>query len=317
MKKYAISLGILTFILAILGYIYVILHQSNPFPPMINKNIVLKENIFEKGKKIAMLESNALTEASGLVMSRANHNFFWTHNDSGGKPEIYLFDKNGLHWATFKVPAFARDWEEIKIGAGPQANKNYIYVGDIGDNQGKYDIKKIYRFVEPNLHTISRGYRGYIPKIDSLRFRYPNNAKRDSEAFIPDPITKDIYIITKREKPKVMVFKWKYPQSTQKIEIVELIAELPCFKIVAGDISVDGQEIILKDYDNVYYWKRNEKEDLDKTFKRLPVRLPYFSEPQGEALAFSTDKSEGYFTLSESTKYKPEQFFYYYSKINK
>ncbi len=314
MKKYIISFAILTFILIAIVVVYIIDSHQNPFPPMLNDDIAIQENLYKKGEKIAAFETNNLKEASGLVMSRANHNFFWTHNDSGGKPEIYLFDKNGLHWATFKVPALARDWEEIKIGGGPQANKNYIYVADTGDNEGKYDVKTIYRFVEPNLFNISRGYRGYISKIDSLRFRYPNNAKRDCEAFIPDPITKDIYIITKREKPKVMVFKWKYPQSTKNIEDVELVAELPCFKIVGGDISIDGQEIILKDYDNVYHWKRNKKEELAQTFKRLPVRLPYISEPQGEALALSTEKSEGYFTLSEATKQKPEQYLFYYPK---
>ncbi|TAH30262.1 MAG: hypothetical protein EAZ06_03885 [Cytophagales bacterium] len=314
MKKYIIVVFIFIVIIGISVIFALNWHFSNPFPPMINEKIELKENIFEKGKKITAFESNSLKEASGLVMSRVNHNFFWTHNDSGGKPEIYLFDKNGLHWATYKVPVGARDWEEIKIGFGPEKNKNYIYIADTGDNAGKYDVKKIYRFLEPNLYALSRGYRGYIPKVDSLRFRYPNNIKRDSEAFIADPITKDIYIITKREKPKVMVFKWKYPQSTKNIETVELVAQLPCFKIVGGDISLDGKEIILKDYDNVYFWKRKANEELAQTFNRLPVRLPYSSEPQGEALAFSTKKSEGYFTLSEATRQKPEQFFYYYER---
>jgi hypothetical protein len=307
-KKLLIAIIVILIVALAIRLIY---KNKNPFPPQINSSIQINPNIFESGKKIAKINTNIFKEASGLVMSRNNPNFFWTHNDSGGKPEIYLFDKKGEHWATYTIPVKLRDWEEIKITQ--QDGKNYIYVADIGDNFGKYHIKKIYKFLEPSLKDIQKGYKSNVENIETFQFQYPNNEKRDSEAFLIDNLTQDIYIITKREKPKVKVFRWKFPQSKNKVEILDFVTDIPCFKVTSADISTDGKEIIIKDYDNVYYWKRENNENLSEVFKKPPIRLPYISEPQGEGLAIDVN-NQGYYTLSESQKPKNEQYLIFYKR---
>ncbi len=45
----------------------------------------------------------------------------------------------------------AEDFEDIAVGPGPLPGLNYIYVGDIGNNDEDRDEVQIYRFLEPDL----------------------------------------------------------------------------------------------------------------------------------------------------------------------
>ena len=144
--------------------------------------------------------------------------------------------------------AAARDWEDISIGPGPKENVNYLYVGDIGDNRAQYKEKVIYRFIEPNVsqQTTTREINIAKEHIDSITFEFPDG-KRDAETLMVDPITKDIFVISKREK-QVGVYIASYPQSTTQVNILTKVTSLDIHKIVAGDISVAGNEVLLKDY---------------------------------------------------------------------
>ena len=78
--------------------------------------------------------------------------------------------------------------------------------------------------------------------------------------------------------------------------------------ITGGDISKDGQQVLLKDYVKVYYWKRSNNEPIWKTMQRKPTELPYKEEKQGEAIGFTPD-GKGYYTTSEGV-FAP---IYYYA----
>lgn len=41
------------------------------------------------------LQSDAISESSGLVASRTHDGVFWTHNDSGDAPRIFAIDRSG------------------------------------------------------------------------------------------------------------------------------------------------------------------------------------------------------------------------------
>ena len=78
--------------------------------------------------------------------------------------------------------------------------------------------------------------------------------------------------------------------------------------MVAGDISQNGQQVLLKSYTKVYYWKRTSSaEPIWQTLQRSPSILPYTLEPQGEAIGFTIDGA-GYYTVSEGVHAK----LYYY-----
>src|SRR4026209_2890410 len=89
---------------------------------------------------IGTIKDKSVNESSGLVASRTTPGMYWTHNDSGDGPFIYAFDTAGDTRGIFRVTgAQALDWEDIAAGPGPQANKSYLYIGDIGDNNDARD----------------------------------------------------------------------------------------------------------------------------------------------------------------------------------
>ena len=78
---------------------------------------------------------------------------------------------------------------------------------------------------------------------------------------------------------------------------------------VGGAISPSGREILLKTYDDIFYWERQQGELLSATLQREATALPYSGEPQGEAICWDKAGS-GFYTLSEGVK----QPLYYYSR---
>lgn len=265
------------------------------------KESATKNMPFESAQKRGLMESK-LFEASGLVESVANPGLLWTVNDSGNPSEVYLIDTAAHIKMVCQLPVPNRDWEEIAIGNGPVTGKTYVYVGDIGDNQAKYDDKIFYRFEEPVADADSKQI---VP--DTIIVQLPDG-KRDSEAFTIDPISQDLIIVSKRED-SVRVYNVKSPLRSGVVTAGKM-ATLPYHNIVAMDISPDGSEVLMKDYNHVYYWKRGQGEPIYTTLTRKPIELPYEPEKQGESIAFARDGS-GYYTVSESEEGGPSNILFY------
>ncbi len=278
-----------------------------------NDEIPLDSMLFTLGVGQGELQYKKIDEASGLVASRSNPHALWTHNDSGGKNRLFLIGDKGEHLAVYKLEGIkARDWEDITLGPGPKKGVNYLYVGDIGDNKARYEEKMIYRFPEPDVSKVSGGVKKKIENsaIETIRFQFPDG-NRDVEAMMIDPATKDIFFVTKREE-NVRMYVLRYPQSTTELNKLEFIGTLPMHKIVAGDISPTGNEVLIKDYGNIYYWQKEENEAIEEVLKTPPVRLPYEDEPQGESIAWKLDGA-GYYTLSEK-RFEIEPVLYFYKR---
>jgi hypothetical protein len=254
-----------------------------------------------------VLENQAITEASGLAASRQNKGLFWTHNDSKDPNRLFLFDENGKDKGTFLVEKTTnRDWEDLEMVT--INNTHYIYVADIGDNDSEHTKKYIYRIKEPKIKPSNKPILDTLRGVETIVVTYPD-ANRNAECLMIDQQTYDIYIVSKFEK-NVVVYQIPYPQSTSKINIAKPVATLPMTFVTAGTISLDNQEILIKNVDNVFYWKRKKDETIAAALKRPATILPYVKEPQGEAIAFAVDGS-GYYTVSEiKKKVKPHLYFY-------
>lgn len=260
-----------------------------------------------------IIKEKSLNEISGIAASQVTKDIFWIHNDSGNKNYIYAINDKAELVGTFKLDGIKnRDWEDIAVASGPKG-KSYIYVADIGDNKAVHLNKYIYRFSEPLIFSKYHKKIRTIKKIDKITFQYPDGI-RDAETIMVDPIKKDIYIISKRED-SVHVYLLPYPQSTKKIIKPTFIGKLNISKVVGGDISSNGNMIIIKNYTKIFFWKKEKNELLQDIFKREPEELPYMLEPQGEGICWSTNEN-GYYTISEK-KFKITPHLYYYPIIKK
>jgi hypothetical protein len=248
---------------------------------------------FELGVDRGVISDPALDEASGLVASQRQSGLLWAHNDTGDENRLFLLnDQAQVRAQVYLEGCTNRDWEDI--AATVIDGKPYLYVGDIGDNIEQFPTKTIYRLPEPD-----PGLTGTVTVrdgIERITFRYPDG-QWNSEAMFIDHATKDIYLVTKREAT-AKLFRLPAPQSTTALITAEFVMDLVNTNITAADTSPDNAELLLKNYDQVLYWRRRGSESYAEALARPAKTQLYFPEPQGEAIAFTTDRS-GYFTLSE------------------
>lgn len=257
---------------------------------------------FESGIVVGVNSNEKLKEASGLAASTRYPGHLWSHNDSGHHADLFLLDETGKTTVSFRLAKIKnRDWEDIAIGPGPKDGA-YIYIGDIGDNEALFPYKYIYRLREPDLN-----HEGKLHDVDTLTVKLPDKP-RDTETLMIDPLTKNLFLVTKREK-EVRLYEIAYPFLTDTL-VATQITSLPMRQIVAGDISRDGREVLLKSYDHIYYWKRAGRESVGDLLKTPAIELDYNREPLGEAIAWAADGS-GFFTMGENAKGRRGTLIFY------
>lgn len=252
---------------------------------------------FSSTPEIITIEPGIIIEASGLVDSRSLSGYLWSHEDSGNPAELFLISKDGKSIVKYPLPGISnRDWEDIAIGAGPENGINYLYIADTGNNNANPAVTQFYIYRTPELTNRSAAFEA--GKIERITFKYPSGTP-DAETLLLDPVTKDIFIVSK-ENSKSVIYRLPYPQSTTSEITAELVGEIPGVALATGgDISPDGSEIIVRNYAFLYYWKRGANESIGDVLKRNSLKkLPYIIEPQGEAVCFDS-KAEGYYTFSE------------------
>lgn len=263
---------------------------------------------YETTPTIATLPVNIANEASGVCDSRSMPGNVWVQEDGDNPNRIYLFSYQGQYKGAVQMPFPNRDWEDLSIGPGPEDGKNYIYLADIGDNLAVYNNTYfIYRFVEPQSLGLN------VSAYDRISFQYPDGS-RDAECILLDPATKDIYIVSKREF-NVRLYRLPYPQSVTEIQTAQFIQNLPYQIITSGGISPDGKEIVIRNYEVLYYWYRKDGESIPQTLSRTRDKLlPYVRESQGEGFCFDKD-GKGYFTNSETPDGQTTpSYLYYFAK---
>lgn len=265
---------------------------------------------FETTAVKAPIQPGIIDEASGLAASASFDGYLWTHQDSGQPASVYLLSQDGKTIKEFDIPGAANhDWEDIAAGPGPDNGVNYLYVGDIGNNNPPMTATNtIYRI--PEVSDMNGSFDGN--RLDKIRYSYADGP-RDAETLLLDPLTKDIFVISK--EAQTGIYRLPFPQSTTEVTVAERIGVIPGVgTATSGDISVDGAEIIIRTYLAVYYWTRKEGETVAQTLSRSANRtLIVELEPQGEGICFDR-KSEGFYTLSEKGNAERVSLNYYKRK---
>jgi hypothetical protein len=248
---------------------------------------------------LATIKNKSISESSGLVASRTTPGAYWTHNDSGDGPFIYAFDTRGDSFGTFRVSgAEARDWEDIAAGPGPQPNRSYLYIGDIGDNDGVRPEVVVYRVPEPGLspatRKLTKNRPGFTEPAEAIRLKYPDG-KHDAEALLVHPRTGNIYIVTKVVIANPTVYDAVAPfASAKKIPMPRLgAAPGPTLfggVITGGSISPDGRRVALCDYFQGYELVLAAgASHFDDIWKQKMTGFDLGKRKQGESITYRLD----------------------------
>ena len=251
------------------------------------------------------LQDKVMSETSGMAASGINDQLFYVHNDSGDTSRFFVINAEGKLFNTIYYkgnplfPTSVYDCEDMAVGPGPKAGKSYIYIGDMGDNSFNRPVITIYRMEEKAglLNGTDK-----TAKAASIYLKYPDSPK-DAETLMIDPLEKLLYIVTNRGDA---VGVYTAPLNSTPGDTVTLTKKCtltfsgikPLKWITAGDISKDGKHILLKSYQEIYYWERKSNESVWQAMEKKPHNPHYEEEKLGEAIAFSAD-GKGFYTTSE------------------
>lgn len=236
-----------------------------------------------------------VSEISGIADSKINPGFLWGIEDSGNPAQLYLIGHDGTVYKKIVLKGITnRDWEDVALF------NSEIYIAETGDNAGAYSNYSFYKFAEPSSSADT------VTTIEAINFTYPDGP-HDAEAFLIDSSTKNIYIITKRDN-RSGVYRLNYPYKANNV--VTLVGSLPYTGVVSA--TSFGNEIIIKTYTELFYYKRRQNESMEQSLTRSYTHLPYVIEPQGEAVSFANNGS-GFYTISEKS-FMPAVSVYYYKR---
>ncbi|WP_051041023.1 hypothetical protein [Fibrisoma limi] len=274
---------------------------------------------FAARRQLGTVKDGNLNEISGLAMSRTNSGYMWVHEDSGNPNRIYLIDSQGTTKATINLPDANRDWEDIAVGRGPQPNTWYVYVADVGNNNLSNSVVYVYRFVEPSItgKSLPTTINLSNSAVEKLDFAYADG-RHNCETLMVDT-NGDLYFITKEDNGenkvsnpvKGGVYRAAAGYKESGTNTLTRLSSLNILTATGGDISNNGQEVLIKNYNTVYYWKKSSSsQTIAQLLTTAPQTLPYTEEPGGEAIGWKVDGA-GYYTVSEIKNNVPAAIYYY------
>jgi hypothetical protein len=268
---------------------------------------------FSNAVSAGTVSFSALDQASGLVASRVNPGVLWTHNDAGDSARIFAIDTQGNRLGTYTLSGGSHvDYEDIGTGPGPVTNVQYLFVGDIGDNNASRSKIVIYQVPEPPVYlrqasnTVSAGLKG----VRAVALVYPDGP-RDAEAMLVDPLSGDVFIVSKGQGVSRVYTVTKAQLDAGGTNTLSFVREIFFDEPSGGAVSPDGREIILRQEDYAQLWTREPGESIGDALGRDPVWVPVVgrtTEPNGEAVCFDAE-GRGYFTVSDGTSSQPLYYF--------
>jgi hypothetical protein len=235
---------------------------------------------------LATLSDKDINESSGLAPSIASKGVWYTHNDSGDKPRFFRFNEKGEVTGVFSlIGAQAQDWEDM--ASQRLGGKNWLYLGDIGDNARRRTSITVYRTEEP------KGASRDIPINASFEIVYEDRA-RDCEALFIAPKSGDLWLVSKAREGETWAYVVRKPNKSGRYT-AKKVARLTVDTgsgvggtlVTGGDVSADGKRVILRTYSGALEYLAPKK--FDDWVKAQPQPVTTRGEQQGEAIAYARD----------------------------
>ncbi len=263
-------------------------------------------NPYRPGQVLCTLQDRRISESSGIAAggraSEPSGQFFWTHNDSGDGPRLYAVSSQGQTLTTLQVPgAEAVDWEDMARAPGPDGAM-WLYLADIGDNNGERSEIVVYGVPEPVVDPSRTGGKGETQPATRYELRYPDGP-RDAETVMVHPVTGRLFIVSKgvagsqvyaaprplrADAPNLLTRVGRIDFSRFPNSARGLRQQLYAVLATGGDIRPDGKRVVVRTYTDAYEWPvvRN---DVAAAFRLAPIHVPLPSTRQGEAIGYGAD----------------------------
>ncbi|GAA4143587.1 hypothetical protein [Actinomadura keratinilytica] len=217
-----------------------------------------------------------ITESSGLAASKRHPGVVYTHNDSGGRAEIFALGPDGRTRAVLTLAgAQARDWEAMALGRD-ERGRPAIYVGDIGDNMGgAWPYITVYRIPEP------AELRSQTLRATAFRLKY-EDGPRNAETMMINPRTNRLYVASKLFSGKI--YEAPARLRTSGFNTLRRVGDAPGIA-TDGAFSPDGRLCVIRTYFGARAYTVGSDGRPGKSLG--PISLP--GQKQGESLTFTAD----------------------------
>ncbi len=224
-------------------------------------------------------------ETSGLTQSRRDPNLFWTHNDSGNRPDLFAVDAEGKLVGRVRVQGTKlQDWEDLE--GGPCAAGVCLFAADIGDNDQKRESITIYEIPEP-----SAGASEAAP-VQALHARFPDGPQ-DAEALFRLP-SGDLFVVTKGRHGPIALYRYPAPHRLDEVVTLERVRELwpqpgnADDRVTAATASPDGRWVGIRTYRALHLYSAPALVGAEAA-EPVTIDLRPLREIQGEALVIADD----------------------------
>ncbi len=239
---------------------------------VVNDGSCVYTNVNYIPQKITNLPA-LVSETSGLFYWKE---LLWSHNDSGGEAAVFALDPVTGQVIRKVVVAGAQnvDWEDITI------DDSYVYIADIGNNNGNRRDLKIYKFPLNDLEKdTAQAVAINFSYIDQVDFsNRPNKNDYDAEAIVS--IGDSLYIFSKNwESAKCRIYALSKNEGDQETRLLhefftngmitgaDFQARDSVLVLCGYNIALQPFVWILWDFTQATVWSGNKR--------RLNLNLPF------------------------------------------
>src|SRR6188768_990232 len=220
-----------------------------------------------------------LPECSGLDYTGSGS--YWMHNDGYGDNHIYKVNSSGTITRTVTVNGVTNnDWEDL----AHDCNRNYLYIGDFGNNACERTNLHIYRINHP------KNFSGSSVSADVINFSYPDQTQFpspwmnfDAEGFFHHNGL--LYIFTKADGSAVGYTKLYTIPDQPGTHVATLVDSFYTNdRITSADINSDASAVIISTNNHIHIFTGWSGENIfSGTHKLISIAGSW---TQKEALAF-------------------------------
>tara|TARA_B100001245_G_scaffold236673_1_gene229638 strand:+ start:10964 stop:11956 length:993 start_codon:yes stop_codon:yes gene_type:complete len=281
--------------------------HSAPFKPEYKLSELDSSDLFNSGNALNAVEG--IDEVSGMATGIKNPGDLWVHNDGGDASLLYLLDGSTAQLkGIYSMAASNTDWEDIAISYDIAGDHSYLWVADIGDNLLSRINCSLYKVEE--LPVVYEVGDTVVPKdvkeVTEYVFHYPDGYY-NAETLMIDPLNGEIIVVTRGDEARVYSALETTAQASGVLDMVYR-GTLPIAGITGGDVSRNGNHIVMRTYREILLWNRQPGQSVVEALANTPVLLPYIKEPQGEAICWGAN---GYYTLSERVGSELPSLYHY------
>jgi len=186
--------------------------------------------------------------------------------DDHAKPELYVYNTAGVLVATIKIPGFTSgtliDWEDLSIVNGKG------YIADTGNNgtrikNGLWVPRQIITFDIPNFNKNGTSQIVNAQNVKTHRVGLMKNGVQtdersgwsDIEAFAVDPVSNEMYLVTKHDAPQMYHFNGELSTTSVNQFTYQGVIQKPAdgkkAMVTGADFSEDGRYFTIVNYTNI------------------------------------------------------------------